>query len=52
MKSKKGISFGAGLRMLLIIKCSIPDGHIDPRRSALFMARTILRGVRDGDATC
>jgi hypothetical protein len=33
-------------------KCSIPDDHIDPRRSALFMARSILREVRDGDATC
>ncbi len=32
--------------------CSIPDDHIDPRRSALFMARSILREVRDGDARC
>ena len=32
--------------------CSIPDDHIDPRRSALFMARSVLREVRDGDATC
>ncbi len=36
----------------IVSKCSIPDDHIDPRRSALFMARSILRGVRDGDATC
>jgi coenzyme PQQ biosynthesis protein PqqD len=28
--------------------CSIPDDHIDPRRSALFMARWVLRDVRDG----
>ena len=33
-------------------RCSIPDDHIDPRRSALFMARSILREVRDGDTTC
>ena len=33
-------------------RCTIPDDHIDPRRSALFMARSILREVRDGDATC
>jgi hypothetical protein len=32
--------------------CSIPDDRIDPRRSALFMARSILREVRDGDARC
>ena len=31
--------------------CSIPDDHIDPRRSALFMARSILREVRDGGAS-
>ncbi|PCJ04362.1 MAG: hypothetical protein COB16_18995 [Rhodobacteraceae bacterium] len=29
-------------------KCSIPDGHIDPRRSALFMARSVLRDIREG----
>lgn len=32
--------------------CSIPDDHIDPRRTALFMARSILREVRDGGRTC
>jgi len=30
------------------LTCSIPDDHIDPRRSGLFMARSILREVRDG----
>ena len=25
------------------VNCSIPDDHIDPRRSAFFMARSILR---------
>jgi transposase-like protein len=25
-----------------------PDDHIPPRRSALFMARSVLRGIRDG----
>ena len=34
------------------ISCSIPDDHIDPRRTALFMARSILREVRDGGRTC
>jgi hypothetical protein len=33
-------------------KCSIPDDHIDPRRSALFMARSILREVREGVRAC
>ena len=32
--------------------CSVPDDHIDPRRSALFMARWILREVRDGGRAC
>ena len=32
--------------------CSIPDDHIDPRRSALFMARSILREVREGVGAC
>ncbi|MDO6583891.1 hypothetical protein Q4543_00005, partial [Salipiger sp. 1_MG-2023] len=27
-------------------RCSIPDDHINPRRSALFMARSVLREVR------
>ncbi len=31
-------------------RCSIPDDHIDPRRSALFMARSVLRDIRDGGA--
>jgi hypothetical protein len=32
--------------------CSIPDDHIAPRRSALFMARCVLTEARDGRATC
>ena len=28
--------------------CSIPDDHIDPRRSAFFMARSVLRDIREG----
>ncbi|MBL3567079.1 hypothetical protein JMM59_18975 [Rhodovulum sulfidophilum] len=35
-----------------IPSCSIPDDHIDPRRSALFMARLLLREVRDGGRRC
>ena len=33
-------------------RCPIPDDHIDPRRSALFMARSILREVRNGVRAC
>ena len=29
-------------------KCLIPDEHIALRRSALFLARSVLRGIRDG----
>lgn len=32
--------------------CSIPDDHIAPRRSGLFMARSVLSEVRDGRRTC
>ncbi len=32
--------------------CSIPDDQIDPRCSGLFMARSILREIRDGGKTC
>jgi len=35
-----------------ILTCSIPDDHIDPRRSALFMARSVLREAQNGDRTC
>jgi hypothetical protein len=31
--------------------CSIPDDHIDPRRSALFMARSVLGDIRE-NAQC
>ena len=30
-------------------KCSIPDDHIDPRRSAFFMARSVLGDIREGN---
>jgi hypothetical protein len=33
-------------------KCSIPDDHISPRRSALFMARSVLRDIRDEVRPC
>jgi hypothetical protein len=32
--------------------CSIPDDRMGPRRTALFMARSILRGYRDGGLAC
>ncbi len=38
------------IMMGLAHTCSIPDDHIDPRRSALFMARSVLRDIRDGGA--
>jgi hypothetical protein len=31
--------------------CSIPDDHIDPRRSAFFMARSVFGDIRE-DAQC
>ena len=30
------------------VKCSIPDDHIDPRRSAFFMASSVMRDIRSG----
>jgi hypothetical protein len=32
-------------------RCSIPDDHIDPRRSALFMARSVLGDILE-NAQC
>ncbi len=37
---------------LLLSKCSIPDGRINPRRRALFVACSILGEVRDGGRAC
>ncbi|MCI5099329.1 DUF2269 family protein, partial [Phaeobacter italicus] len=42
---------GAGIAFFMVISnlnCSVPDDHIDPRRLALFMARSLLREIRDG----
>jgi hypothetical protein len=39
---------GAGIKPM----CSVPDDHISPRRSALFMARSVLRDIRDGVQPC
>ena len=33
-------------------RCSIPDDHISPRRSALFLTRSFLRGIREGGPRC
>jgi len=41
-----------GRTLPFVSKCSIPDDHIDPRRSALFMTRSILREVREGVGAC
>ena len=35
-----------------VLSCSIPDDHIDPRRSSFFMARSVLRDIRDGVQRC
>ena len=32
--------------------CPIPDDHISPRRSAFFMARSVLRDIREGMRPC
>ena len=40
--SRRGITTSA------IAICSIPDDHIDPRRSGLFMARSVLRDIQMG----
>lgn len=48
----EGVEMQIRPRSGLALRCSIPDDHIDPRRSALFMARSILREVRDGGRTC
>jgi Fur family ferric uptake transcriptional regulator len=37
---------------LVALRCSIPDHHIDPRRSAFFMARSVLRDIRNGVQPC
>ena len=37
---------------IVLPTCSIPDDHIDPRRTALFVARSILSEVRDGVRAC
>ena len=38
----------AGIIKDISPNCSIPDDHIDPRRSALFLARSVLGGYSDG----
>ena len=37
----------AGIIKDISPNCSIPDDHIDPRRSALFLARSVLGGYLD-----
>ena len=41
-----------GVLAELEASCSIPDDHIDPRRSAFFMARSVMRDIRDGVRPC
>jgi len=38
---------GDGNAARVLTNCSIPDDHIDPRRSAFFMARSVLRDIRE-----
>ena len=40
------------IKLGTLTSCSIPDDHIDPRRSAFFMAKSILRDIRSGVRTC
>jgi len=46
------LEFRADYMVELRFRCSIPDDHISPRRSALFMARSVLRDFRDGGRQC
>ena len=32
----------------LLVNCPIPDDHIAPSRSALFLAWSVLKGIRNG----
>ena len=48
----KSYSYGAQFQHFFAPTCSIPDDHIDPRRSAFFMARSILRDIRRGVRAC
>ena len=36
---------GTAIMRATVVSCSIPDDHISPRRSALFMARSVLRDI-------
>ncbi len=40
------------VHIVLTDNCSVPDDHIDPRRSAFFMARSVLRNIRNGVRPC
>ena len=42
-----GIPSVAVVGTKITANCFIPDDHIDPRRSALFMARSVLRNIRE-----
>ena len=49
-ESASGLGMAADVRYngLSVGTCSIPDDHIDPRRSAFFMARSVLGDIREG----
>ena len=47
-KQNQRARYVANLETRLLDNCSVPDDHIDPRRLALFMARSLLREIRDG----
>ena len=50
-----GVALGlSGVLVIGLVQgsCLIPDDHISPRRSALFMARSVLRDIRDGARAC
>ena len=54
-KRPEGAKLFASLQrgdVLVFSNCAIPDDHIDPRRSAFFMARSILRDIRSGVRAC
>ena len=52
VRTKGALSQKIAKLMVFTLICSIPDDHISPRRSALFMARSVLRELRDGEPPC
>ena len=50
--AQKTISFDFDASLEVVTNCSVPDDHIDPRRRALFVARSILSEIWDAGRAC